>query len=100
MHTLTCDSVLCVCVCSRAEGSGSYRERLGGHHLEFKYFTHSLYNSVTDMVPSLSTMGSYSLSYVTSTDSYVETIRASHTKSYVQIVALSGGICLVVQQSQ
>ena len=39
---LTCDSVLCVCVCSRAKGSGSYRERLGGHHLEFKYFTHSL----------------------------------------------------------
>ena len=26
MHTLTCDSVLCVCVCSRDKGSGSYRE--------------------------------------------------------------------------
>ena len=39
MHTLTCDSVLCVRVCSKAKGSGSYRERLGGHHLEFKYFT-------------------------------------------------------------
>ena len=35
MHTLTCDSVLCVCVCFRAKGSGtdgvSCRERdLGG----------------------------------------------------------------------
>ena len=35
MHTLTCDSVLCVCVCFRDKGSGtdgvSCRERLGGH---------------------------------------------------------------------
>ena len=34
MHTLTCDSVLCVCVCFRAKGSGtdgvSCRERFGG----------------------------------------------------------------------
>ena len=34
MHTLTCDSVLCVCVCLRAKGSGtdgvSCMERFGG----------------------------------------------------------------------
>ena len=46
-YTLTCDSVLFVCVCFRAWDSGddgvSYRERLGGHELELKCFTHSKY---------------------------------------------------------
>ena len=43
--------MLCVCVGCRAKGSGSYRESMGGYHLELKYFTHCYTNCTPSQVP-------------------------------------------------